>query len=306
MEFLKLLESIRNPILDAFFSFVTMFGEETVFIVVALIWVWCVNKHQGYYILFVGLIGTVLNQFLKITFRVERPWVKDPSFTVVESAKPQATGYSFPSGHTQCAVGTFSSIGLSNKNKALRIICAAICILVPLSRMYLGVHTPLDTIVGLVIAFLTAALLKPVMDKAKDSIVVMRTVMALLMTLSLSYIAFCIFLAPGLGVDAEHLSETISDACKMSGCFAGLWISFEMDRRYIHFDTEGELLTQIVKASLGLAIAMLIKSLTKEPLLFLFEGSDIAHAVRYFLVAIFAGCIWPLSFQRIRYFCEKQ
>ncbi|MBE6592159.1 MAG: phosphatase PAP2 family protein [Ruminococcaceae bacterium] len=305
MEFLKLLESIRNPILDAFFSLVTVFGEETVFIVVALIWVWCINKHQGYYILFVGLIGTVLNQFLKITFKVERPWVKDPNFTVVESAKPQATGYSFPSGHSQCAVGTFSSIALSNKSKALRIFCLVICILVPLSRMYLGVHTPLDTVVGALIAFVTAALMKPIMDKAKGSIVIMRVTMALLMSFSLAYVGYCIFLAPGFGVDPVHLADTLSDACKMSGCFAGLWISFEVDRSYIHFDTEGSLLTQVIKASLGLAIAMLIKSLTKEPLLFLFEGSDLAHAVRYFLVAIFAGCIWPLTFTRIRYFCEK-
>ncbi|MBR6556078.1 MAG: hypothetical protein IKT60_01480, partial [Clostridia bacterium] len=87
MEFLKLLEGIRTPALDAFFSAVTVFGEETFFILVGLIFYWCINKKNGHYLLFVGLFGTVVNQFLKITCRIPRPWVQDPQFTIVESAR---------------------------------------------------------------------------------------------------------------------------------------------------------------------------------------------------------------------------
>ena len=48
MSLLYFLESIRNPVLDAFFSFITKFGEETVFMVAALIIFWCINKYHGY------------------------------------------------------------------------------------------------------------------------------------------------------------------------------------------------------------------------------------------------------------------
>ena len=96
MEFLKFLEGLRTPFGDAFFSAVTHLGEETIFILVGLLFFWCINKKQGYYILSVGFVGTVINQFLKLTFRVPRPWIKDSSFTIVESARAEATGYSFP------------------------------------------------------------------------------------------------------------------------------------------------------------------------------------------------------------------
>ena len=48
----------------------------------------------------VGFFGTLVNQFLKLVCRVPRPWVRDPNFTIVEAARADATGYSFPSGHT--------------------------------------------------------------------------------------------------------------------------------------------------------------------------------------------------------------
>lgn len=77
----------------------------------------------------------------------------DPDFQIVEAARADATGYSFPSGHTQNIVGTTASIFASRKETWVRIVCIVLMVLVPFSRMYLGVHTPLD--VG--VAFLTAA-----------------------------------------------------------------------------------------------------------------------------------------------------
>ena len=106
MSFLYWLESIRCPFLDAVMQAFTCFGEELAFLLLALTIFWCVSKEEGYYLLFVGFFGTVLNQFLKLLCRIPRPWVRDPDFTIVESARSGAGGYSFPSGHTQNAVGT--------------------------------------------------------------------------------------------------------------------------------------------------------------------------------------------------------
>jgi len=125
MEFLYFLENLRTPVLDKIMAFITHGGEETVFMLIAMFVLWCVNKYEGYYILFVGFMGTQLNQLLKVTFRIPRPWVRDPNFTVVESAIPEATGYSFPSGHTQSSIGTFGTLARWNKNLWLRF-CGAI------------------------------------------------------------------------------------------------------------------------------------------------------------------------------------
>ena len=133
MGFLYLLEKIRIPILNEFMLAITTLGEETAFLVIALILFWCVDKYLGYYTLSVGFVGVIANQFLKLSFRIPRPWVLDPEFTILEQARAAATGYSFPSGHTQSSVGTFGAIAYTTKNKVLRLLCIAAVILVPFS-----------------------------------------------------------------------------------------------------------------------------------------------------------------------------
>ena len=59
MGFLRLLESIRIPALNVFFSGITYCGDEIAFMVVAFALFWCVNKRTGYYAFLVGLFGTV-------------------------------------------------------------------------------------------------------------------------------------------------------------------------------------------------------------------------------------------------------
>ena len=140
MKVLYALESIRVPWLDTVMAAITHLGEETVFMVAALFVFWCVSKRHGYYLLAIGFAGTVLNQFLKLLFRIPRPWVLDSDFTIVESARAQATGYSFPSGHSQNAIGTFGGIARFTRRKWVRVAAIVAAVLVPLSRMYLGVH----------------------------------------------------------------------------------------------------------------------------------------------------------------------
>lgn len=130
MNLLYALERLRTPFWDAVFSAVTHLGEETVFMVAAILIFWCVSKEEGYYLLLMGFFGTVVNQFLKLLFRIPRPWVRDPDFTIVESARAQATGYSFPSGHTQNAVATFGGIARSTRRPWVRWTCVAVLLAV--------------------------------------------------------------------------------------------------------------------------------------------------------------------------------
>ena len=129
MELLYALESIRTPFLDKLMGLVTNLGGEAVFIVAAIVVFWCLSKSCGYYMMTVGFAGTIINQFLKLWFRIPRPWVKDPNFTIVESARAEATGYSFPSGHTQNAVATFGGIARSTRRPWVRWACVAVLLL---------------------------------------------------------------------------------------------------------------------------------------------------------------------------------
>ena len=91
MEVLYFLESIRNPVLNVLMQGITELGGEVVFLAAAIIIFWCVDKKCGYYMMTVGFSGIIVNQFLKLWFRIPRPWVKNPGFTIVESARAAAT-----------------------------------------------------------------------------------------------------------------------------------------------------------------------------------------------------------------------
>ena len=87
MQLLYALAELRTPFLDALLGALTNCGGELVFMAAAIIVFWCVSKSCGYYMLTVGFVGTIVNQFLKLVFRIPRPWVKDPDFQIVESAR---------------------------------------------------------------------------------------------------------------------------------------------------------------------------------------------------------------------------
>lgn len=297
MAFLRFLEGLRNPVCDAFFSTVTHLGEETFFIVFGLIFFWCINKKEGYYLLSIGFIGTIVNQFLKLWFRVPRPWVKDKDFTIVESARAEATGYSFPSGHTQSSVGVFGGIARFNKKLWIRIICILACVLVPLSRMYLGVHTPADVFVSVALSLILVFGLYPLIQKCFDNAKIMRILLISMVVLSAGLLAFVLFYNFPSDVDLNNLSSGTKNAYKMLGCTLGIYIAFEIDKSFINFDTSGSLISQILKFVLGLIPLLGIKEGLRFPLNAIFGGSYLADGVRYLLIVLFAGCVWPLTFK---------
>lgn len=297
MEILQFFESIRTTIGDFFFSLITHLGEETLFIIIGLLFFWCINKKEGYYLLSVGLTGTILNQFLKLVFRIPRPWVKDPDFTIVESARREATGFSFPSGHTQSSVGIFAGIAKWNKNKILQIICIILCILVPVSRMYLGVHTPADVLVSTVLALILVFGFYPIIHKSTKSPKYMRILLIAMTGFAVSYLIYVSFFPFSSDVDTVNLEHGLSNAYKMLGCVLGLFLSFEVDERYSHFETKAKFPIQLLKILIGIIPIILIKSVLKEPLRMILPNDYIADAVRYFLLTAFAGAVWPLTFK---------
>ena len=297
MEFLRFLENLRTPVGDTFFSIITHLGEETLFIIAGLLIFWCINKKKGYYILSVGFLGTVINQFLKLSFRIPRPWVKDPDFTILESARAEATGYSFPSGHTQSAVGVFGSIARISKKTFVRVLCIAVCLLVPLSRMYLGVHTPLDVGVSFLIATVLIIVLQPAVEWALKEPKHMRIYFGVMTLLSGLFLLFVLVYPFPADIDVDNYASGVKNAYKILGCVLGLWLAYEIDERYIHFDTKGSWWVQLLKLVIGLLPLLAIKSGLKAPLYSLCGGNYIADGIRYFLMTAFAGGVWPMTFK---------
>ena len=294
MKVLYFLESIRVPVLNEFMLLVTQFGEETAFLVAALIVFWCVDKYKGYYLMSVGFLGTMFNQVLKLACRVPRPWVLDPNFTILEQAREAAAGYSFPSGHSQSAVGTFGGIAYTTKNNWIKGICIAIAVLVPVSRMYIGVHTPADVLVGAAMALvLVMGLCKPVLAQKDRN---MKILIALMLAVSVGFLLYVECFPFPADYDAHNLESGMKNAYTMLGCLVGVAIVYVMDRRYLNFDTGAIWWAQILKVVLGLGTVLAIKEGFRAPLELLLPVYP-ARAVRYFLIVVWAGIGWPSTFR---------
>lgn len=297
MPFLHFLQSIRNPFFDWFFALITHLGEETFFLVIAILFFWCINKREGYFILITGLIGTVVNQLAKLFFRVPRPWVLDPDFEIVESAREEATGYSFPSGHTQNIAGTYGSIAAYEPKKWKTILCTVLILLVAFSRMYLGVHTPLDVIVSLIFALGLILLFRPVFKTEESMHKLMPIVVVASVILSVGFLAYVLSLSGVSFLDPHNYQSGLKNACTLIGCTAALIPVYILDRKYIKFETNARWYAQIIKLVGGLLGVLAIKSGLSAPLTALFGNEFVARAVRYFLIVVFAGSVWPLTFK---------
>lgn len=295
MDVLRFLESIRLPALDTLMQLITEGGGELVFMVLAITVFWCIDKRCGYYIFTVGFFGTIINQFLKLAFRIPRPWVLDPNFTIVESARAGATGYSFPSGHTQNAVGTFGGLARYTKKRWVRVVCIVLAVLIPFSRMYLGVHTPLDVGVSVLVALVLLFAFYPLFSSDERQSRAMWYVLAAVIVLAAAYLAFVLAYAFPADIDADNLAGGTKTAFTMAGAVLGLLAVYAAGRYRLQFDTKAPLLGQILKLVLGLALLVAIKAGLKAPLHALF-GGYFADLVRYFLMVLFAGCVWPLTF----------
>lgn len=294
MEFLHFLENLRMPGLNEFMLGITYFGDELVFLVIAMILFWCVDKRQGYYMMAVGFFGTLASQFLKITCRVPRPWVLDENFTILEQAREAAGGYSFPSGHTQSSVGTFGVLTMTTKNKWIRGLSIALMILVPFSRMYIGVHTPADVLVAAGMALALIVLVKPVVYGKEGKYIPVMLWVGL--GLSAAYLAYVEVFPFPADVDAENLASAIKNAYTLIGALGGMLVVHYVDGKWLHFKTEAIWWAQILKLLGGLLVVLAVKEGFKVPIDLLFGGHMVARSVRYFLMVVVAGAVWPLTF----------
>ena len=174
--------------------------------------------------------------------------------------------------------------------------CAAVIVLTAFSRMYLGVHTPLDVGVsfglGLVLVFALYPLFRDI-DSHPNRLYWLFGVMAVL---GLAYLLFAELWPFPADVDAANLASGRKNAYTLLGAVLGMTFSYWLDRWYVHFDVRAVWWAQVLKAVLGLAITIGLRTVLKAPLLALCGGHNIANLIRYALMVIFAAGIWPMTF----------
>jgi len=291
MEILHALEGIRSPILDTLFSLITLLGEETIAIVLLCLIYWCYNKRIAYVIGVAYFFSGLFVQGMKIGFRIDRPWIIDPTLKPVEAAVPAATGYSFPSGHTQGATSLFGTLAFKMRQMPVKVICVVIVLLVAFSRMYLGVHTLQDVVVSLIATTIIIVIVARLFsgekaDKKRDLILSSILVVCAIAVIVIAYILF----ASGT---IEH--HYLSDCLKAAGAGIGFAVGMYIERAYINFSVRTKnILWQAIKFVAGIIGVLVIK----EGLKLLLGTGFVVDTTRYFLICTWVTVFFPLIIRR--------
>ncbi len=293
MSLLASISEIRTPFLNDLFLGITALGEEIFVIVVICTLYWCFNKRIALLAGFIYFFSGLLVQGLKISFRVDRPWIIDPGVVPVPEAMEHATGYSFPSGHTQSGAAIFSTFGIKTKKRLFTVIYFSIAILIAFSRMYLGVHTLADVVVSFVFTVVICLLFclyeKKIFSNATSRLVLSVSLCAgSFLLMAYSYYLFYI------GTIEQHYA---TDCFKASGAAVGFALGFFLESKYIKFKpTAFSLPKQILKLVVGLATTVVLL----EGIEIVLGTSLFADALRYFVVIFWAMAGYPFLFSKLK------
>ena len=306
MEYLIWLQNLRGEWGEGVEKFFTLFTDGSIAAAtfIMAIFFWCVNKRGGKFLLLVYAFGRLLNQFLKNTFCVYRPWILDLDIHPIESAMKSASSYSFPSGHANVATATYGGIAYfyGKRFPLVIFICAAIILLTAFSRNFLGVHTLQDVLAAIIATSLVIVFVDKLMawidgDSKKESwLTVGGIVLGLIMTAYFMLKSYPVDYINGkIIVEPE---AAIKDALGNIGSFAGVVIGLELERRFVNFSTDVAFSKRIFRAFIGIAI---ILALTYFAVPFI-KSLDIGMAtklVRWFNLNIAVTFLIPLIFSKL-------
>ena len=164
--------------------------------------------------------------------------------------------------------------------------------------MNVGVHTPADVLDGALCAsILIFALKKPMLQ---GGVATLKGIFILMIAVALGFFAYVHLWSFPADMDVHNLESGLKNAYTMLGCTVGMAIVYVADNKKLHFPVEATWLVQLIKVIVGLLLVLAVKKCLRAPLELLLPMYP-ARAVRYFLIVLTAGVLWPSTF---RYFSE--
>lgn len=281
LQIVEWVQTFRTAGLDVFFSVVTEFGDETVFIIITSLLYWSVNKDFGYRFAMVFLGSVVLNDVLKTLIARPRPFTLDS----VESVTDPTEGYSLPSGHAQNS--TIQAWVLNERfgslHRYVRPGLIVFVLLVSFSRIYLGQHYLSDVLMGIVVASLYYFGIKYLQPRfsswGNNALIGIGMSLVILMIL---------FPEKNLWISVAGL--------------VGGTIGYRLEQRYIQFNVSSSLLIHGLKFLLGISITLGLQEGLKVVLPYGIENEMIILVldfIRYMLLVMWITVGAPAVFKRL-------
>jgi membrane-associated phospholipid phosphatase len=272
-----------SPALDTPFRLFTAIGEEDFFFLLLPLLYWCLDRRTGARLVVLFLLSTYLNGWAKMTAGQPRPYQIDSR--VRELVDQPGNG--FPSGHTQSAVVVWGYLANRYRWAWLWSLAILLMIFIPLSRLYLGVHFPVDLLGGYVIGL---ALLTVYMW-AEPIIAAWLARLAFGGRLAVAVVLPLILMLV--------LPIREDSAASAGGMLLGMGVGLVLEARWVGFAVNGVWWKRLLRLAVGLAIVLSLRYGLKAAFDAV-EPSLIWRAVRYAVMGLGAALAAPWAFVRLR------
>ena len=301
---LDLIIQIRNtiPNLVGVFELLTSLGGEMFFLVLLPLIYWCVDRRTGARLTVLFLISAGANNVAKLLFHSPRPFVIAPQriaplfdVPLTEAIEAyEAHGNGFPSGHTQSTIVTWGYLAaqarqlkgqLARLRPLIYTVAALLAVLVPLSRLYLGVHFPRDVLGGYVLGMVILALFAWLAPGAETSLARLGLTWQLVVAITIPLTAALVM--PG------------KNAVTAAATLLGMGVGFTTERRWIRAETDGAIWQRALRFVVGMAILGGLYAGLKGA----FKGLEpvlVFRFIRYALVGLWGSLGAPWAFTKLR------
>ncbi|HLN64334.1 MAG TPA: phosphatase PAP2 family protein [Symbiobacteriaceae bacterium] len=289
LDILHAIQSIHSPLLDTFFYAMTQLHQETFYVLVLPLLYWLYDKRFARYMVSVFLLGFWANNVLKFSFNTARPSPKD-----VRVIHPETGGGpAFPSGHSQNPLMFWGALAAQWRKPWFTALATVIIFLIGYSRLYLGLHWPLDVVGGWAIgAVMLYGFAKPRRFWTGEGMSfgqqALWAVVIPLITLSLS-------LVKGYTVAWDTPKAMADETWALTGAYMGFWLGAVLEERFVGFDPrQGTVVLQVTKVITGLALVFAVKEGFKVFL----PANALGDLLRYGCMTLAATYVVPWIFRR--------
>ena len=305
LDYLIFLQDLRND-----------FGGESLFLAISnlttgaltaaipAILFWCINKYAGIFILFNAECGRVINDLLKGTFCVYRPWFSSSELIPSAEAMGKASEYSFPSGHAQFTTAVYGGFAFFYRKivPLLIIPCGLIVLLVAFSRNFLGVHTPQDVLVAIIYSiglfFLAEKIFKWI---GKDDERKLIFFIVGLVTVGIIFLWLYFKSYPEDILNGKVIVDPMTvriDAFDALGFGLSFFLGWFLEQKFINFKTKVSNKDKLWRIIIGFAVLGIISTII-YPLLKIFLNIEAYVFFKAFLPFFSILFVIPLIFTKV-------